>query len=373
MVSHNTPRTWAEFGERDLLAKRQTRVLAYFANSASTRKMALDRLRVDAESAALCGVSAAAPPRTTHLSISVTAPSERLADSLAQTVADEVKAYEASLSPALSRVRGPIMTISDVVTTDRVAATSRPKWMMPALGAVALPFLGYFGFVFRDAARPTIGRAADLEDMLPFPLLGSIPTFSSVPKKGTTEESSHQPQKNALTRASLLAREFRNGRVIAITAVNAPNDYRTALSLGESLADLGRRVVVVDADMRSPSMSSDSRVGMAVLLLHGGDPAEHLVATTHPSLEILPTGQFESSTRLLLDNGPALVFSQLRRRADYIFVHTPPALSGPDASILADLSDEVILIARSATGVHELVDAGRGFREGSIRGLLMAD
>lgn len=369
-VSSRAAHTWTELGEVDLLAKRHARTLAYIGNSASTRDVALRRIRVDPATAMACRISTAVPVKTAYLAVSATAPNRDVAVSLAQAVADDLMTSHASLSPALSTARAPILTVSDATLQDHVVASRRPQWMLPALGGLALPFLAYCGFVLWGAARPTVGRSADLEDVLPFPVLGSVPHGSGV---GASARNTHRGYVEALTRAGITQRRSGRCRVIALTQINGPSDCNVAVSLGESLASFGRRVLVVDADMGSPSMDPGTDRGLVTLLREERASPADLLRWSHPLLAVLPTEPLTSGTRLLLDGQTASVFSRLRSHADFVFVSTPSALSGPDASILADLSDEVILLAGIDTRVDDLIDAGLSFREGSIRGLLMVE
>jgi succinoglycan biosynthesis transport protein ExoP len=152
--------------------------------------------------------------------------------------------------------------------------------------------------------------------------------------------------------------------VLFTSAIGQEGKSTTVANLGVSLAQAGRNVVVVDADLRQPSLSRLFNVrehpGLAELAL-GEVPSERsrdlladvaLDAALTPlsvqgALKVLPAGRREEQPDRLLSS-PALpaVFSALRADADWILVDTPPLTKFYDSLIVSQHLDALVAVAR---------------------------
>ncbi len=125
----------------------------------------------------------------------------------------------------------------------------------------------------------------------------------------------------------------------------------TLANLGVSLAQAGKSVVLVDADLRRPSLHRQfglqNKPGLTSLLLGAGaDPERVLQDTGIKGLRLLTTGHLPASTAEVLDS-PAFtaLLAGLRPLADYVLLDSPPLLSVADPTILAQKVDGVLLVA----------------------------
>jgi capsular exopolysaccharide synthesis family protein len=152
--------------------------------------------------------------------------------------------------------------------------------------------------------------------------------------------------------------------VLLTSAVGQEGKSTTVANLAASLAQAGRNVVVVDGDLRQPSLSRLLNVreqpGLAELALGDVPPdrARELLADveldealTPPSLRgtlrVLPAGRREEQPDRLLSS-PALpvLFTDLRADADWILVDTPPLTNFYDALITSQNVDALVAVAR---------------------------
>ncbi len=142
-------------------------------------------------------------------------------------------------------------------------------------------------------------------------------------------------------------------RVIVVTSAS-PGEGKTFITsnLARALAGAGFRVLVIDGDLRKPSMhqmfSLDLSPGLSGLLTAPpGTPASgHIFPTAVPNLELLPAGA-EAPSPLLYT--PQLCELLRYARANYgvVLIDSPPILQMPDARVFGKLSDAVILVIRS--------------------------
>jgi capsular exopolysaccharide synthesis family protein len=155
-------------------------------------------------------------------------------------------------------------------------------------------------------------------------------------------------------------------RVIALTSAN-PQEGKTtvASNLALALAEIGRKVLLIDADLRKPRLHEIFNVSNAwglSDLLDGTKPPEGLEAmvagTVYRDLFVLPAGSAASSISNLLHSPRALdLLQRMRREFDMVIIDTPPMLQMPDARVLGRLADAVILVVRSARTTKETAAA----------------
>jgi capsular exopolysaccharide synthesis family protein len=142
-------------------------------------------------------------------------------------------------------------------------------------------------------------------------------------------------------------------KVFAVTGA-APGDGKTvtAVNLACSLAEeTGRRVVVIDADMRRPSVHKllgiDNQRGLADYL-SGGTMIEMVLQRSRlPNLWAVPAGRVPPNpAELLGGKGMGDLLARLRRDYDFVVVDTPSVVSSPDAAVLSPRIDVTLVAVR---------------------------
>ncbi len=141
-------------------------------------------------------------------------------------------------------------------------------------------------------------------------------------------------------------------KVVQVTSPNMRDGKSTlAANLALVIAQSGKRVLLVDADLRRPRVHRLFGVGDAVgfsSVLQGlAEPTEAIVPTAVPDLWVLPCGPLPANPAELLTatRFPELL-QWMRERYDYVLVDTPPLLAVTDPSVVAPRVDGVILTLR---------------------------
>ena len=140
-------------------------------------------------------------------------------------------------------------------------------------------------------------------------------------------------------------------RVIGVTSCSE-NEGKTTivLNIAKSFSELGKRVLVVDADMRKSVIAGRNTnakdvVGLSEVLTGLSQLGDSLYATQYPGLNILFSGKYPPNPVELIGGkyfGAAI--EALKKVYDYIFVDTPPLGQVIDASIAATHCDGMILV-----------------------------
>jgi len=189
------------------------------------------------------------------------------------------------------------------------------------------------------------------------PLLGSIPKLKvptelrAAPLLLKPNGKSSAAEAFRLLRSSVLTREFgRPLRTLLVTSVEPDAGKSTVLTnLAVALAESGRSVVVVDCDLRKPSLdrvfSVANSPGLKDVIANEREIGDVLVKTKFAKVHVLPSGGLTNNPSELLGL-PRMqqVIRDLANWADIVLIDSPPLLQFSDAVTLAPLVDGVALV-----------------------------
>jgi receptor protein-tyrosine kinase len=126
-------------------------------------------------------------------------------------------------------------------------------------------------------------------------------------------------------------------------------------NLGIALAEIGRRVLIVDADLRRPRQHKifdlPNETGLSTLLKSQESKPDGwsglVQATRIPGLWLLPSGPpTQAAANLLYSPRITDLLDRAKKEYDMVLIDTPPMLQMTDARILGRMTDAVILVAR---------------------------
>jgi polysaccharide biosynthesis transport protein len=154
-------------------------------------------------------------------------------------------------------------------------------------------------------------------------------------------------------RTALLLSSAHELKVLAVTSVEAAEGKTaTATNLAVVLAQLGRRVLLLDADLRKPRLHKvfgvSNRTGLVTYLTTGSD--QGIVHRSEVGgLFVVPAGPIPPNpSELLASDRMRELIERLRGSFDYVVFDTPPTLAVTDSTLVGSLADGVLLCVRSA-------------------------
>lgn len=163
----------------------------------------------------------------------------------------------------------------------------------------------------------------------------------------------------AVLTSLLFAPQQLQPRVLTVTSANPQEGKSTVSSnLAIALSDMGRRVLLVDCDLRKPRQHTvfnvDNSWGLSDILMQTKPvmayPMEALARQTQiAGLMVMTSGApLESATNHIHSARFRELLERFRTEFDYVLVDTPPMMLVPDARVVGQWSDGVILVIRAA-------------------------
>ena len=137
---------------------------------------------------------------------------------------------------------------------------------------------------------------------------------------------------------------------VVASSVGQEGKSEVCANLAVSIAQVGRRVLLIDADMRSPSQhrlwNVLNRVGLSHVLV-GEGRLEDALQPVADNVTLLPAGVIPPNPLALVDSERmAALMKQLSEQYDYVILDSPPLIGAADAAVLGNMADGVLMIVR---------------------------
>jgi len=283
---------------------------------------------------------------------------------------------------------------NNLFVIDRALDPQRPvrprKVLNLALGAALGLLLGVGLAFLLEHLDDTVKGKEDVEALLGYPVLGFLPRVEvEAVVAGAIELTALRDPRSRIAEAFRTIRTglgftLPAGRSNAIVVTSAaPGDGKTftSVNLAFALAQMGRRVLLVDADLRRPRVGAifglaDDGLGLSTSLV--GEPAAALAAVrpnVAPGLDVLPAGPHPPNPAELLGSEAMGAFLE-RALAVYAWVilDAPPVTAVADAAILLTHAPHGIFVARAFSTLKDAALRAKEVLEqapGRVRGIVL--
>jgi capsular exopolysaccharide synthesis family protein len=220
-----------------------------------------------------------------------------------------------------------------------------------ALGVVVGLVMGVGLAFFIEYLDTSVKTIDDVERALQAPVLGVIPQNVRM-LIGETPDSPHAEAYRVLRTNVLFSRKDPTANSLTVVSGGAGEGKSTTiLNLATVFAQSGQRVLVVDSDLRRPSLHKflvvSNSIGLTNYLLKQNTLDEVIQTTKLAMLDFLPSGKLPSSSLGILNSVRMKEFiNDVKQRYDFVFFDSPPIMGVSDASILASEVDISILVVQ---------------------------
>jgi polysaccharide biosynthesis transport protein len=311
------------------------------------------------------GLSTKVPGTTSLLQIRYSDPDPRVAQQRAQAIAQAYASYRSPSKTAAADRRpagpAPVSTqpSAELITPASLPASPASPNIKIDIGVALIVglALGIGSAGLRDHLDDRLRGSLDLEAQAAAPVLAVIPARRSRRRNAagrlimvTHPDSVTAEAYRGLRTRLVLAATAGNAKTLLVTSPGWEDKSTVAANLAAALAQSGRNVVLMCADLRWGRAHEPFRPpggeGLAEFLAGRISLMEALRETAVPGLRLLPPGAIPADPGALLQR-PALraAVSGARRHADVVVIEGPPMLASPDIGPLADAAEMALVVA----------------------------
>jgi capsular exopolysaccharide synthesis family protein len=264
-----------------------------------------------------------------------------------------------SLLDSLYQLRmGEATTLSEISVIEKAQLPLQPaspkKVFNGILGAMVGLIMG-LGLAFLvEYLDDTIRTSRDVMGLRPVELIGTVPKmdWEKMPLIQTRDPNDPFYESYRKIRNQLKVHERPIGALLISSAGPKEGRSTTALNLGISFAREGKKVVVVDTDLRRPSLHAffdmPNDVGMSDLLQGMIPLKEAIMETRYEDLSIIPSGSpYPDPGGLIESDEMSRLISELKNRFDTVILDSAPLLVKSDGLVLAKYVDGSIIVLES--------------------------
>ncbi|WP_166134299.1 polysaccharide biosynthesis tyrosine autokinase [Nocardioides ochotonae] len=333
------------------------RVTSY-AQQVNTTQLAdsvIADLDLDLTAAELTGkVSASVLPETVMVKITATDPEPALAQAIAQSYAEQLSAWIEEIETIGGRT--PIRaSLSDAASLPSDPSSPQPVRNL-GLGLVLGLLLGVGLALLRELLDTSVKDPAEATTLTAAPMLGSIaydaaartePLITSLPTTAPRAEAFR------VIRTNLQFLEVDHAEKVVVVTSALPNEGKTStsLNLALSLAQAGKKTLLIEGDLRRPKASAalglDHAVGVTTVLVGKVSLEEAIQKHPGTDLRVLSAGAIPPNpAELLQSHAMTELLAKIRNDFDVVIIDAPPLLPVTDAALLASHADGALLVVR---------------------------
>ncbi len=271
---------------------------------------------------------------------------------------------------------GNTRVISDALVPERPIS---PKIALNLLlGGFMGILLGVGTALILEAMDKSLKTVQEAKRLVGYTLLGTIPLIN---KKANSKESQDLPVLNDPYSAVTTAFEMlqtnlgftivdKTVKVIVVSS-SIPGEGKSFVSanLAVALAQIGRRVLLVDADMRRPRQHEiwelSNLMGLSNVIV-GQASLESCVTETLVTLDVLTSGTIPPNPLVLLESQQVdLLIAEARDEYDFIIIDAPPLTAVSDGLVLGKKADGMLLVVRPKVANTDSVSTAKTLLEQS--------
>lgn len=312
-------------------------------------------------------VSSSSPLNSFLIDISVEDADPVMAADLANAIAASLTAAVETIETREGQDSSPVMLSRVKDALPPLSPVSPNVPLNLALGGLVGLAAGLGIAVLRAVLDNKVRNARDVESLTDRPLIGAIPFDPKARERPLILEADpHNTRSEAFRslRTNLQFLEMDGGHSFVVTS-SLPSEGKstTTINLAVALADAGKRVALLDCDLRKPKVSDylniEGGAGLTDVLIGRARVADVMFPWGKRPLYVLPAGKIPPNpSELLGSKQMGQLLDALAGEFDVVLCDAPPLLPVTDAAILSrTTSGAIVIVAAGRTTTHQLSGA----------------
>lgn len=318
----------------------------------------IDDMNLDMTPAQLASVVTATNPTNTFMvDISAEVGDPQQAADIANSVADNLSKQISSDLYNSDGAKSPIK-LSVVQKAQTPTGQSSPNIPLYLAAGFVLGIIVAVGVaLLRDILNTKVDTTEDVREALHASSLGTVPSSATlddskpvvVAQPASSEAEEFRRIRTNLSFLTTTATEG-HGRLLVVTSTD-PSEGKTTVSsnVAVALAEEGKSVLLIDADLRHPSVAHklgiEGHVGLSHVLSRQASPADVIQKYWKPNLHILPAGKRPANASILLNSDLMReMVEQALTQYNYVIIDTAPLSVASDAVVFGRMAGGLVLV-----------------------------
>ncbi|OBC06174.1 hypothetical protein A5785_00975 [Gordonia sp. 852002-50395_SCH5434458] len=298
-------------------------------------------------------------PETVLFKVSVYDPDSAEAAMLANSISAALLSSIDSLErpPGASEALAKATVVSPAVATSVPVSPNRKRYVV--FGIIIGALVGILIVVIRSRFDNKVRTPDDVKDM-ELSVLSVIPADEALasrrfgPDYSFGATAAAEAYRKLRTNLSFVVVDTPSHCLVVTSPRPGDGKTTTAISMAIASAEDGKKTLLVDADLRRPTIDERfglaGSVGLSTVLSANLDWRDAIQDTEWQSLSVLCSGEVPPNPAELLGSARAVsLFEALKEEYERIIIDSPPVLPVTDSAVLAALADGVVLVVRSGT------------------------
>ncbi|MGW5264142.1 polysaccharide biosynthesis tyrosine autokinase [Microbispora sp. NPDC004025] len=310
-------------------------------------------------------ITAESIPSTSLLRATVTDTDPRRAAARANALGAAFSALVDQLERPSAKSRATVrVSVVDAAEVPEAPVSPKPL-LNVALGLLLALFAAIGALVLRDRLDTSIKTLEALQQVSGSSVLGMISFERDARQhplivRGDGRSSRAESYRSLRTNLQFIKVDKQLKSLVVTSCLPAEGKSSTSANLAITMAQAGRRVILIDADLRRPRLATylgiEGGTGLTDVLIERARLHDVIQTWGQPALSVLPSGRIPPNpSELLGSRGMRSVLAQLTEEYDIVIIDAPPLLPVTDAAALSAVCDGALLVVRHGKTRREQV------------------
>lgn len=362
-VENADPANTGTFMSASQLANQKAQAFSAVIASTSVAENVVSDLSLNATPSEVAArIRATSVQNSSTIGVTATGGSAEEAQALADTAVTAASTKLRELEGADSPVTLQLLSSARLSAVSSTPSASRTI----LLGLFGGLFLGYGIAILRTILDRRIRISVDIEGATDVPVVSVLPQTDAIGRETLNGADSDFQSEEALRKLRTNLRFASIDNQLKSVVVSSPNPAEgkssVAFRLAQVMAAAGEDVVLIDADLRRPTldktMGLDGTLGLSQVLAGTVSLDRALQKTEQAGLFVLPAGQIPPNPSELLGSNRMAELIETLSKELFVILDAPPLLPVTDAAVLSRVSSGLLLVVRSGkTNTDEMETA----------------
>lgn len=339
-----------DLAQGSTFAEKQVRSYQYVAKSPLVLEPVIARLGLNMPSQQLAEqITASVPLNTVIVDLTVTDEDPVQAARIANALADQLSVTVGQISPENQGAQTvKATTMADAVPSAEPSAPNAKRNI--ALGLAVGLIAGIAVALLRETWDTLVRTKDDVAEVTDAPVIGAITSGTSAT---TIETDQHSLRAEAYRRLRTNLRFLDLGTdrnsIVFTSCIPGEGKSTTVINLASILADSGQRVLVIDGDLRRPTIAGklglEGNAGLTTVLIGRADLEDVVQPWGSHSLDILASGEVPPNpSEMLGSTQMQALLEYAQGQYDVVLIDTPPLLPVTDAALLTKFTSGAVVV-----------------------------